>query len=817
MLLILRDYVHWRKNYFPSDPILITKSLQREFLDSHDTLNQHVHELLAQLRRNFPFYSPRYIAHELSDTLLPATLGYLAGMLFNPNNVTPEAAPVTTEMEIDACSSILRMLGFTMPPPLPDDTEDVLKYYARTGNRQFGWAHITSGGTIANIEALWVARQVRYFPLAVKELCEKHGVSLEVKLPSSKSEESRDISELTPTQLLLIKPNESIYMLPRLVKALRQQTTLLPTENEGDRVWELLNSMPSGLSKGVGRLFADYPPVIFVAGTRHYSITKAADILGIGQANIVPVDVDASFRIKTDALKKCIRAAVKAKRIPLAVVATAGTTEEGAVDPIDGIISVREALHAENISFWLHIDAAWSGFIRSLFNLSPADEATAIAEKATAALGISSSTADLRAWNDSFDATIRAYATTATSPSVAVANPPTQPDRALREERFQATVTGRLQQMRAALDANDHELYSDILLRFPGYFEQQGCPLPNGNSFALSASDRKAILDGYVRHELILARSGYRRRLNVLWPPKEIFNAFLAFPRAESIAVDPHKMGYAPYPSGCVAFRNDRARLFILQKAPYITSAVQNPLFHVPPRHAAFEKSERPERRVIVESFSPYMLEGSKPGAAAASLWLSTRTVPLTMRAHGSIVRASILAARDIYEWLKEWHTLAAQEPHGVDFQFVPLTPGPPDTNLVTFVVKKRTSPSLTDINSLTSDVYKDFTILSELGERQYSYSQSFFLSRTIMKQPEYPAEVFSAADPRHRSLFTRCQLGRTASRDYRKHGLVVLRATVMNPYLTPLHDMKIQDMARTFVEELATAAATCVRAIPAS
>ena len=39
-------------------------------------------------------------------------------------------------------------------------------------------------------------------------------------------------------------------------------------------------------------------------------------------------------------------------------------------------------------------------------------------------------------------------------------------------------------------------------------------------------------------------------------------------------------------------------------------------------------------------------------------------------------------------------------------------------------------------------------------------------------------------------------------------------RATVMNPYLTPLHDMKIQDMAHTFVEELAVAAGAGVRQI---
>jgi hypothetical protein len=342
--------------------------------------------------------------------------------------------------------------------------------------------------------------------------------------------------------------------------------------------------------------------------------------------------------------------------------------------------------------------------------------------------------------------------------------------------------------------------------------------MPGGDTFALTSRDRKELLDRYVRHDLSLMRGNYRRRLRVLWPTKEIFNSFLAFPRAESVTVDPHKMGYAPYPSGCVAFRNDRVRLFILQKAPYITSTRQNPLFHVPPRHAAVDERERSERRVIVESFSPYMLEGSKPGAAAAALWLSSRTLPMTMREHGSIVRASILAARDFYEWLRQWHEIAEQTEHGVDYQFIPLPPDPPDTNLITFTVKKRTSPSLIDMNRLTAAVYESFTIQSELGEREYSYSQPFFLSKTLMEQDQYPVDLFAKQErgESKRAFFARCGLGKTAKRDYKAAGLVVLRATVMNPYLTPLHDLAVQNMAEMFVQDLGTAAAAAVQKIHA-
>ncbi len=172
--------------------------------------------------------------------------------------------------------------------------------------------------------------------------------------------------------------------------------------------------------------------------------------------------------------------------------------------------------------------------------------------------------------------------------------------------------------------------------------------MPPADALALSSEDRRNIVSNYVSHNLKITKGIFTKTFPVNWPSPETARAFLAFPRAESITVDPHKMGYAPYPSGCVAFRNDRVRLFILQRAPYITAATPDPLFHLPPRHAAIDGEGNTERRIVTESFSPYMLEGSRPGATAAGAWLATRALPLTMREHGAIVRASILAARDL-------------------------------------------------------------------------------------------------------------------------------------------------------------------------
>src|SRR5437868_7116434 len=176
VLHILQDYFHWRRNYFPSDEILVTQRLRRESMGWNDELLQQISEMLAGFRRHFPVYSPRYNAHMMADQTIPSILGYLAGMLYNPNNVSPQGAPVTVQCELDVGADILRMLGFQPPP----------KHTAPTGVKtEFGWAHITSGGTVANLEALWAARNIRYFPLAVRDVCIRHGIPLTIHLSNN--------------------------------------------------------------------------------------------------------------------------------------------------------------------------------------------------------------------------------------------------------------------------------------------------------------------------------------------------------------------------------------------------------------------------------------------------------------------------------------------------------------------------------------------------------------------------------------------------------------------------------------------------------
>ncbi|PQJ93916.1 pyridoxal-dependent aspartate 1-decarboxylase PanP [Aliivibrio sifiae] len=95
---------------------------------------------------------------------------------------------------------------------------------------------------------------------------------------------------------------------------------------------------------------------IFVSERGHYSVKKAADVLGIGQDGVIAIKTDNNNRICLTDLNKKI-AAVKEKNIkPLAIIGVAGTTETGTIDPLRKLAQVaqREGCH-------FHVDAAWGG------------------------------------------------------------------------------------------------------------------------------------------------------------------------------------------------------------------------------------------------------------------------------------------------------------------------------------------------------------------------------------------------------------------------------------------------------------------------
>ncbi len=95
---------------------------------------------------------------------------------------------------------------------------------------------------------------------------------------------------------------------------------------------------------------------LYTSEQAHSSIEKAALVLGIGQAGVRKIPVDAEFRLRPDALAQAIEEDLAAGWKPFCVVATVGTTSTTSVDPVPTIADIC-ARH----QLWLHVDAAYAG------------------------------------------------------------------------------------------------------------------------------------------------------------------------------------------------------------------------------------------------------------------------------------------------------------------------------------------------------------------------------------------------------------------------------------------------------------------------
>lgn len=97
--------------------------------------------------------------------------------------------------------------------------------------------------------------------------------------------------------------------------------------------------------------------VVYLSDQVHHSTQKALRIIGLEDVVIRHVALDDYFRMKPDSLESIIQKDIAEGLIPFLVVATAGTTDTGAVDPLNEIADV-----AEKYKMWFHVDAAYGGF-----------------------------------------------------------------------------------------------------------------------------------------------------------------------------------------------------------------------------------------------------------------------------------------------------------------------------------------------------------------------------------------------------------------------------------------------------------------------
>ncbi len=590
---ILQDYLHWRRNYFPEDQQILDRAQRRRHEPWFDILSNNLDVILSRLKADFPFYSPRYMAHMLSENVMPGIVGYFAGMLYNPNNVTPEAAPITVKLELEVGKMIASMIGYD-------------------ANRS--WSHITSGGTVANLEALWAARQNQLNGLAFGHVAKKYGIDVQIPMANG---QPANIVGLSREELIGLKPDVLVRLPEMIGNAIKSQEIdcsvhqLMSEAKYGD-----FSITKHGLNYVYDSLGIE--PKILVSEAAHYSIRKIINLLGLGEKNVICVPTTNQFRMDIRAVKK-ILTDLKGDQVITALIGITGTTETGAVDPLHEILEVKREYESErNRSFWLHVDAAWGGYMKTM-------------------------------------------------------------------------------------DTDNTQVLSDEVKRSIG-----------------------------------------------------------AIHHADSVTIDPHKLGYIPYPAGIISFKDKFSALHSHQTAPYITldSEIPNPL----------------DISDLDNSMGPYIVEGSKPGASAAATWLTHRSIPLSPEGHGMIISQTIENARLFYDEIMEINRENIQD-EGHPLILEPVNT--PDTNVVCFFFKIKGTSRLDQHNHLNSEIYKSYTLQDGAPFAHMPYTQNYFISHTQFFPSQYP---YSSVE----SILAKIQ---TTVEDYDRNGLFVLRSVIMNPWIRPARE----------------------------
>jgi glutamate/tyrosine decarboxylase-like PLP-dependent enzyme len=346
----LEKHIQDRIDLYPNDPVYVTEKMKDspEYQRTVEVLEEKATALFDQLKGSVPFWSYRWQSHMNWDTTLPGIIGYVGTMLYNPNNVAAEASPVTTIIEKKVGDELSEMLGYNI-----DDSNGKAR----------AWGHITCDGSIANNEAMWAARNLKFYPVSLTAAIRKEPTlapakKITVTMPNG---QSKPLTALSSWEQLNLGVDEILAIPDKIQEECNISL---------DDITDIMNHYSiQNLGFDSIKNFMDdniQQPVALAPSDMHYSWPKSAAVLGIGANNVKKVHVDLDARMSIDKLKEAIDASIRRKQPIIMVVAVIGSTEESAVDPLKDIIALRKEYNKQNIDFVVHCDAAWGGYFASV-------------------------------------------------------------------------------------------------------------------------------------------------------------------------------------------------------------------------------------------------------------------------------------------------------------------------------------------------------------------------------------------------------------------------------------------------------------------
>lgn len=605
---IIKDSCFLRKNFHPTDQAVIseTDKLSDEYQLTSANLRQELQNIMAELKRGVPLYHPRYIGHMHGDLLISAIAGYFGTILYNSNNIVGESSPATTRMEFNYISSLAQMVGYK---PMINADQGI----------QQSWGHLSSGGTTANMEALWVARNMKYYPIAVK-IASTENNKCSFILNIHENFHNKTIKELSFTELFNLPPSAILELKDSIYRICNNSGCKVEEIKDIIGKYEVIYLGVYGIHSLVQKVSGEIlsPPKLYYAKSYHYSWKKAIDLIGLGHEQIVKISLDKGFRLDFDKFKENF----DENSPTLAVIGILGSSKQGSIDPIDDLVKYRYDLEREyRKSFHLHIDGAYGGF-------------------------------------------------------------------------------------------------------FPSIITTQDNNLITANELAESIKIKE--LDYYMPFEI-----------NKKW-----YNKVAAVRHSDSITIDPHKMGYIPYPAGSIIFSDTRCKDFI----SYLPSYLNKP---------------SDSKDISEEFIGQWTLEGSRPGAAAAACYLAGKVLPYHKDAHGIIVKNTIQAAMLFWKSLQDFNDNSELNQ---DFKIVPAFT--PESNIVSYVLTyPKIIKKLEHLNLLSSRLYDGFSVKGD----------------TIVPTINYivAKEEFEYKDIEHTNIFAEADIHIP---DDKEEKITLFSSVLMNP-----------------------------------
>jgi len=234
------------------------------------------------------------------------------------------------------------------------------------------------------------------------------------------------------------------------------------------------------------------------------------------------------------------------------------------------------------------------------------------------------------------------------------------------------------------------------------------------------------------------------------FPAAHVHAAIASLGHCDSVTVDPHKLGYLPFGAGAFVCRDNRAMALLAERADYVFA-----------RNAPSDYLKR------FRNLGQYIPEGSKPGAAAAAVYVTHKVLPLDHVHFGRLPAATLSATELFYKRARRFAEDMASHAHV-------MVPYVPDSNLVCLAMNPLGNHLLLQANAFVHGLHEEL----RCDPTHPLQLKEFFGSITSL----HPERL---GDTETKRIFDGLGLDvASIAEDDNDDGLIILRHTLMNPFL---------------------------------